>query len=83
MSIGNHDVGFDSMATTEISREDDEIPLYFVYNPQHVDSNSKVPEPAERSTVHTHIIGPTVHLHLDSGYVTPFKQQSDIIKQVG
>lgn len=76
MTIGNHDVGFDSMSTTAISREDEEVPLYFVYNPQHIggegNGSSKVPVVKERLTVHTHVVGPTVHLHLDSGYVIPF-----------
>ncbi len=83
MTMGNHEVGFDSMATVEMSRDDDEIPMYFVYNPQHLNSEYKVPLPADRSGIHTHIIGPTVHLHLDSGYIIPFKNQSDLIKQTG
>jgi hypothetical protein len=83
MSVGNHDVGFDSMAAVEVSYTEEEIPLYFMYNPQHLNATGKVPSIYERTTNHTHVIGPTVHLHLDSGYILQFEQQSKLIQEVG
>jgi hypothetical protein len=72
MSVGNHDVGFDSMATVQLDREPEEIPLFFLYNPQHLspDNKNNIPDLQDRSTIHSHVIGPTVHLNLDSGYVS-------------
>lgn len=46
-----------------------------MFNPQHSaldDKTEGIPTLEDRSTVHHHIIGPTVHLNLDSGYVVPF-----------
>jgi hypothetical protein len=35
MSIGNHDVGFDALTDSAISVTHDDMPLFFVFNPQH------------------------------------------------
>ena len=80
MSVGNHDVGFDSLATVKYDFDDlDDIPNFFLLNPQHLTSNGNIPEPKDRSSVHYHVIGPTVHAHLDSGYIEPFKSQRYLI----
>ena len=70
LSVGNHDVGFDSFAGIKIDFNDYyDLPYYFLFNPQHRSLGTKdVPEPKERQSYHYHILGPTVHLHLDSGY---------------
>lgn len=36
LTIGNHDVGFHSLAAVQVNMKDkEEIPLHFLYNPQH------------------------------------------------
>jgi len=50
-----------------------------MYNPQHLNGSGKVPSLQERAPNHTHIIGPTVHVHLDSGYINSFKSQIGLI----
>ena len=83
MSVGNHDVGFDSLATVQLDMDDlDEIPNFFILNPQHLTSDGNIPEPKDRSTVHKHVIGPTVHAHLDSGYIQNFKNQRYFIELI-
>lgn len=37
MSVGNHDVGFNALATVQLDYSSNEIiPYFFVYNPQHL-----------------------------------------------
>ena len=89
LTIGNHDVGYDALAEVTLDKNNDKIPYFFLFNPQHTVSNNKspsnipqstqVPEPSERLSYHSHIIGPTLHLHLDSGYVTSFEDQNSFI----
>ncbi len=44
-SVGNHDVGFDALSTLDIIRTNEEIPLFFVFNPQHLAHNQlEVPD---------------------------------------
>ena len=41
LSIGNHDVGYDALATSTIRKDDiDSTPFYFIYLPQHYDPNA-------------------------------------------
>lgn len=41
LSIGNHDVGYNALATVQIDMTDTQnIPYYFLYNPQHKSSGS-------------------------------------------
>lgn len=70
MTVGNHDVGFDALATVDIDMSDlDSIPNFFIFNPQHLTAAGGIPDPQDRSSFHLHVIGPTVHAHLDSGYI--------------
>jgi hypothetical protein len=73
-SIGNHDVGFDALAGIKIDFNDtDNLPYYYLYNPQHkLENSTEAPEPKNRRGYHYHILGPTVHVHLDSGYTNSF-----------
>lgn len=82
MSVGNHDVGFDALAkvNSEYTSIDD-TPYYFIYNPQEVIKNV-IPKFNERSSYHRHIIGPTIHAHLDSGYINSYKSQRDFIENI-
>ena len=84
LSIGNHDVGYDALSTSKIDKEDvEKVPLFFLYNPQHFDRHSsekKVPTFADRSSIHYHVIGNTVHLHLDSGYMLSYESQDEFIR---
>ena len=83
MSIGNHDVGFDALDDVQISSTNEYIPLFFLYNPQHLSKDGKdVPPILERSSSHYHVIGSTMHLILDSGYIQTFKDQTLWMQEV-
>jgi hypothetical protein len=82
MSIGNHDVGFDALDKVFISQHEDYLPLFLLYNPQHLSSNQTVPEILDRKSSHYHLIGPTIHFNMDSGYLQNFSSQVPVIKQV-
>ena len=45
LAIGNHDVGFDALATVPVSKHQDKIPFYFAYNVQHTTSTGRIPQP--------------------------------------
>jgi hypothetical protein len=50
------------------------VPYYFLFHPQHkLSSTNPFHNLSERRTYHYHILGPTVHVHLDSGYITNIK----------
>ena len=75
MSVGNHDVGFDALSKASISKDFSKIPLFFMFNPQHGtnQSNSEgIPRYDQRSTIHHHLIGNTMHVILDSGYLKKY-----------
>lgn len=70
LTIGNHDVGYHALAKVNTTMDDlDNLPLYFLYNPQHKTSTNSVPDFKDRKSHHFHIVGPTLHVHLDSGYI--------------
>lgn len=80
-SVGNHDVGYHAMSGNTIDFNDDyNMPYFFMFNPQHRLLNTDdVPQPKDRMGYHYHIIGPTVHLHLDSGYINSHTSQRPFI----
>lgn len=84
LTIGNHDVGFNALAEVKIDMADTEnLPYYFIYNPQHKSlGSSEIPIPKDRRSFHYHILGPTVHVHLDSGYIERFDTQRLLIDKV-
>lgn len=43
LSIGNHDVGFDALDPVQLSLTNEYIPLFFLYNPQHLSKEGIVP----------------------------------------
>ena len=75
LSVGNHDVGFDALTDNSINNSTNEMPLFFVYNPQHTAfskyTNSSKASLQKRS-YHYHKLGPTIHFNLDSGYISSF-----------
>jgi hypothetical protein len=75
LTIGNHDIGFDALTENRISTSRDEYPLFFVYNPQHLSETKDVPSYDNRRSYHQHIIGPTMHFSLDSGYINSHYSQ--------
>lgn len=81
LTVGNHDVGFNALAGIKLDfSEVDDLPYYFTFNPQHkLAGINDVPEASDRLSYHYHVIGPTVHLHLDSGYVKDFNSQTLLI----
>ena len=81
LTLGNHDIGFDSLSNNKYARTSEDLPLFFIFNPQHLASLSKaVPQVQERSPIHAHAIGPTLHLILDSGYTSAYQQQVSFIR---
>lgn len=82
-SIGNHDVGFNAMQAP--SAYDVTKNLYYTYFPQHsvIDSQGmpQVPDLADRSTYFYHLVGNTIHISLDSGYMADYVgPQLDFLK---
>lgn len=73
-SIGNHDVGFNAMQAP--SDYDVTKNLYYTYFPQHsvLDSqgNPQVPDLVDRSTYFYHLVGNSIHISLDSGYMADY-----------
>ena len=48
LSIGNHDVGYDALASVKTDMAIDKVPYFFLFNPQHLSGNNKflsVPSP--------------------------------------
>ena len=84
LTVGNHDVGYNALAGIKIDfSNEEELPYYFLFNPQHkLQGNNDIPEPKDRLSYHYHVIGPTVHVHLDSGYVSNFSSQRTLIENV-
>lgn len=82
MSVGNHDVGFDALTDNAISTADEDIPLFFYFNPQHssTDAKTDIPKLDSRSSFHYHKIGPSLMFNLDSGYVKDFTDQTAFIR---
>jgi len=86
ISLGNHDLGFNSYGTAEFDHTKN---LYYAYFPQHstVDSNgnllNEVPDIADRRPYSYHVIGNTVHTRLDSGYTMYYDGvQANFISEV-
>lgn len=40
-NVGNHDVGFDALTSNQISTTKENLPLFFVFNPQHLSHNQQ------------------------------------------
>lgn len=76
LTVGNHDIGFDALTDNYMRTSQDEYPLFFVYNPQHKSETNDVPSYDKRRSYHYHIVGPTMHFNLDSGYINPFHIQT-------
>jgi len=81
-SVGNHDVGLNSMPSRNITLTTEKSPIFMMYFPQHTVENSKAPALEQRRTYHYHTIGKTVQVHLDSGYLFTFKDQVPFINEV-
>ena len=41
LTLGNHDIGFDSLSNNKYPRSFEDLPLFFIFNPQHLASQSK------------------------------------------
>lgn len=77
MSIGNHDVGFDALNPISLPSAKEYLPLFFVYNPQHTTPDGEdVPAIDQRSSSHYHVVGPTLHFNMDSGYIQNYEDQA-------
>lgn len=86
-SVGNHDVGFNAMSDAKLNFG--EIPLYFIYLPQHLKVNTstgeeimEVPDIEDRRTFFYHFIGNTMQISLDSGYIASYEDQSTWMKKL-
>ena len=84
LTVGNHDVGYNALAGINIDFNNvDDLPYYFLFNPQHrLLGTNDVPDAKDRLSYHYHIIGPTIHVHLDSGYVKDFNSQRLLIEKI-
>lgn len=84
LTVGNHDVGYHALATVKTNMDDiDNMPLYFLYNPQHKGENEQmVPDFKDRKSYHFHILGPTLHVHLDSGYIQKHSNQALYLQNI-
>lgn len=45
MSVGNHDVGFDAFDDVAVPINNNDLPLFFLYNPQHLSHEGKAVPP--------------------------------------
>lgn len=81
-SVGNHDVGLNSLPSRNITLSVEKSPIYMMYFPQHTVGNNKAPTIEQRRTYHYHTIGKTVQFHLDSGYLFSFQDQVPWITKV-
>jgi len=81
LTVGNHDIGWNALANVKIDPE--EPPLYYVFFPQHLRVNAdgvevnEVPPVEERKTSFFQLIGNTMQLNLDSGYVETYQNQAE------
>jgi len=87
ISVGNHDIGFNSMSKATV--DENELPLYYIFIPQHYKIDEKtgkylmeVPAIDERKTVFYHLVGNTLQLSLDSGYVAEYEDQNKWMKEL-
>jgi len=86
LSVGNHDIGWNALAMVKVDPE--EMPLYYVFFPQHlkVDENGNevkaVPPIEERKTSFFQLIGNTMQLSLDSGYVETYESQAEWLNKL-
>jgi len=77
IGIGNHDIGYNALANPTIE-SNEEGPMFYLFLPQHLPKNSKggvehrVPALNEREPYFYHIVGNTIQLSLDSGYIAPY-----------
>ena len=72
IAVGNHDVGWKSLATVDKTTNENG-PSYFTGYPQHLPPDGlcqsiRVPEVNERMTYHAHMLGKVLNVVLDSGY---------------
>jgi hypothetical protein len=77
LTIGNHDVGFDALATVTVS-PNKEGPFFFAFHPQHYNnltSRSGIPTIEDRKSMHFHRMGKILMVNLDSGYLKTFEDQ--------
>lgn len=71
LSVGNHDVGFNSISEVNITVTE-RGPWYFVFYPQkfaNEANKSGIPEYSDRTAFHYHTFGNIIHFNLDSGYL--------------
>jgi len=89
IGIGNHDIGYNALANPTIE-SNEEGPMFYLFLPQHLPRNSqgeieqRVPALHEREPYFYHIVGNTLQLSLDSGYIAPYdgKQKAWITETV-
>lgn len=75
LTVGNHDVGFDALATVQVSPTK-EGPFFFAFHPQHyADASTRtgIPDIENRSSIHYHKMGKILMLNLDSGYLLNYE----------
>jgi len=75
VSVGNHDVGWNSMAKVNFAVNENG-PSYYSAFVQHLNQDKdglwEVPEVKERKTYHAHLIGNILNVALDPGYVSRY-----------
>ena len=78
LGVGNHDIGYQSLANVERPSINKDEPSFYTHYPQNmpVDDNGniiqRVPELDERYTYHAHLIGNILNVVLDSGYMADY-----------
>lgn len=74
LSVGNHDAGVEALSIRAI-KQDEYGPPYFTFFPQHSKVGPKgeitreVPDIHERKSYNYHLVGGSLQLNLDSGYI--------------
>ena len=73
LAVGNHDIGIDHYQFREVDKTQN---LLFFFFPQHAKPNTtspEIPDPDERASYFYHRLGNTLHVTLDSGYLSSAK----------
>jgi len=84
LAVGNHDLGINSHQFREIDKQEN---LFFRFFPQHTvmseEGGLRVPEYDERMPYFYHVLGNSIHVTLDSGYLHKFSgKQTDWLTEV-
>jgi len=72
LAVGNHDVGMNSFQFRNVEKDKNLLFLFFPQHTKTTGSGQEIPDPHERMSYFSHRLGNTLHVTLDSGYLTKY-----------